>query len=500
MEKYLSLYKSVQEKTNALGYAMYVISWDSETEAPVGCLDERANQIGTLVSMMMELTHNEEYVEAVTALYENKESFDKDFKIEIEKVYESLMKELKIPPQELVEYQILLAKANNIWCEAKTTNNYKLFESTLKEIINWNKKYTVYLETEDLKGYDVLLNDYEKGFTQKEYDLFFDALKKDLVPFVKKVLEKGNKEFNFLNKKYNINTQKEFCAYLMDVMCFDRKFGLTKESEHPFTSGYGSTDVRVTCHYYEDQLVSAIFSMIHELGHGTYERQCDPKYDNTPLSGGTTMAMHESQSRFYENIVGRAYPFWEKHFPKLQSLFKEELKDVTPFDFYEAVNKVENSLIRTEADELTYPLHIMVRYDLERMLFNTDVDLKELPSIWNKLYKDYLDIDVPSDTEGILQDIHWAGGMFGYFPTYALGSAYAAQLYNQMKKEIDVESILKEDNLEKINHWLKEKVHKFAGSKTPKEILMDVTGEEFNPKYYIEYLKEKYSKIYKIEE
>ena len=285
----------------------------------------------------------------------------------------------------------------------------------------------------------------------------------------------------------------------MDVMCFDKTFGLTKESEHPFTSGHGTTDVRVTCHYYEDQLTSAIFSMIHELGHGTYERQCDPKYNNTALSGGTTMAMHESQSRFYENIVGRACSFWQKHFPKLQSLFNDQLKDVTVEEFYEAVNKVENSLIRTEADELTYPLHIMVRYDIEKMLFNDGVDFETLPSLWNKLYKDYLDIDVPSDKMGILQDIHWAGGMFGYFPTYALGSAYAAQIYNQMKQELDIESILKEDNLEKINHWLKEKVHKFAGSKTPKEILVDITGEEFNPKYYIEYLKDKYSKIYKID-
>ena len=499
MERYLSLYKSVQEKINALSYAMYIISWDSETEAPVGCFEERANQIGVLVSMMMEYTHNAEYIDAVKALYENKSNFEIDFQKEIEKVYTALMKEIKIPPHELVDYQVLLAKANNIWCDAKTTDNYDLFKSTLKEIINWNKKYTVYLETENLKGYDVLLDEYEKGFTQKEYDLFFNALKKDLVPFVKNVLKKGNKEFKFLDKTYDCNIQKEFCNYLMDVMCFDKTFGLTKESEHPFTSGHGTTDVRVTCHYYDDQLTSAIFSMIHELGHGTYERQCDPIYNNTALSGGTTMAMHESQSRFYENIVGRAYPFWQKHFPKLQSLFNDQLTDVTVEEFYEAVNKVENSLIRTEADELTYPLHIMVRYDIEKMLFNEGVDFETLPSLWNKLYKDYLDIDVPSDKMGILQDIHWAGGMFGYFPTYALGSAYAAQIYNQMKQELDIESILKEDNLEKINHWLKEKVHKFAGSKTPKEILVDITGEEFNPKYYIEYLKDKYSKIYKID-
>ena len=201
MEKYLSLYKSVQEKINALSYAMYIISWDSETEAPVGCFEERANQIGVLVSMMMEYTHNAEYIEAVKVLYESRNNFEIDFQKEIEKVYIALMKEIKIPPHELVDYQVLLAKANNIWCDAKTTDNYDLFKSTLKEIINWNKKYTVYLETENLKGYDVLLDEYEKGFTQKEYDLFFNALKKDLVPFVKNVLKKGNKEFKIKAQK-----------------------------------------------------------------------------------------------------------------------------------------------------------------------------------------------------------------------------------------------------------------------------------------------------------
>ena len=418
--------------------------------------------------------------------------------MEIEKVYEALEKELKIPANELVEYQILVSKSHQIWCEAKLSNDFNKFYPILSQIIDWQKKYIKYLESDKLTGYNVLLDDYEKGFTKEEYDKFFGLLKEKLVPFVKKISEVKQVEDEFLNKKFDINKQKEFANYLMDVMCFDRNFGLTKESEHPFTSGYGTTDVRVTNHYYEDLMTSSIFSMIHELGHGTYERGCNPKYDNTALSGGSTMAMHESQSRFYENVVGRSEAFWKRHFAKLQSIFGEELKDVNYCDFYLAVNKVENSLIRVEADELTYPLHIMVRYDIEKMLFEENLETKDLPQVWNKLYKEYLGVEVPNDTLGVLQDVHWAGGSFGYFPTYALGSAYAAQLYYQMKKELNIEEVFGAENLSVVNEWLKEKVHQHAGSKTPKEILMLATGEEFNPQYYIDYLIEKYSKIYKI--
>ncbi len=498
MNELLLMYKSIQARINALSYAMYVISWDTETEAPVGCLENRSNQIGQLVTMMLEISHSEEYVSLVTDLYENRKKLSNDDRLDIEKVYESLMKELKIPDTELIEYEILLSKANIVWCEAKLTNNYELFSPVLEQIISWQKKYIKYLETDTLKGYDVLLNDYEKGFTSKEYDDFFNTLKKELVPFVKEITSKNVIDDSFVKLNYDISKQKEYAKYLMDVMCFDKDYGMTKESEHPFTSGYGTTDVRVTCHYYENLITSSIFSMIHELGHGTYERQCNPKYDNTALSGGTTMAMHESQSRFYENIVGRSLSFWQRHYKKLQSLFRKNLKNISVEDFYKAVNKCEKSLIRTEADELTYPLHIMVRYDIERQIFTNDINVKDLPNMWNKLYKDYLDIDVPNDTKGILQDIHWAGGSFGYFPTYALGSAYAAQLYHQMAKELDIDKVFGDKTLKKVNKWLKDKVHKYAGSKTPKEILMMATGEEFNPRYYVEYLKDKYSKIYNL--
>ena len=432
LSKVINTYIDYRSKMQALGYASYIISWDSETEAPVGCLEERSKQVGILSEMSYKLERSDEYIETVKTLFEHLNELDGVLKVEIKKVHKNLMESLKIPMEELVEYSILISKAQSIWADAKVNNDYNKFAPTLDEIIKFNKRYVKYLETEKLSGYNVLLDMYEEGMTKESYDKFFSLLKEEIVPLVHKINDLPKVECSFKDQLFDINKQKEFANYLMDVMCFDKSRGLMKESEHPFTSGYGTSDVRITNHYYEDLLISSIFSCIHELGHATYEQQCDPLLDSTLVGGGTSMAMHESQSRFYENIVGWSYEFWIRHYPKLKSIFSDELKDVTLDEFYKHINNVECSLIRTEADELTYPLHIMVRYEIEKLIIESDIDVYELPKLWNKLYKEYLGIDVPNDKQGILQDVHWAGGSFGYFPTYALGSANGAQLLDAM--------------------------------------------------------------------
>ena len=310
---------------------------------------------------------------------------------------------------------------------------------TLKEIIAYQKKLMKYYETDELKGYDTLLDIYEEGITEKDYDAFFDVLKRDLVPFVLEVSSrKSPAKKSLINKKFKEEKQEILSHYFLDVLKFDWQRGVLKKSEHPFTSGFGSTDVRVTTHYYEDNVYSNIFSVIHEGGHATYELQCDQTLDETFLGGGATMAMHESQSRLYENMIGRSRAFWEAHFDKLKTTFPSQMKDITIDDVYYDVNRVERSLIRTEADELTYPIHIMLRYDLEKMLLEGNLAVDDLPKKWNELMMSYLGIEVPNDKNGVLQDIHWAMGSFGYFPTYAYGSAIAAQLYYYMNKEFDV--------------------------------------------------------------
>lgn len=498
LSKVINTYIDYRSKMQALGYASYIISWDSETEAPVGCLEERSKQVGVLSEMSYKLERSDEYIETVKTLFAHLNELDDVLKVEIKKVHKNLMESLKIPMDELVEYSILISKAQSIWADAKINNDYNKFAPTLDEIIKFNKRYVKYLETEKLSGYNVLLDMYEEGMTKELYDKFFSLLKEEIVPLVHKINRLPKVECSFKDQLFDINKQKEFANYLMDVMCFDKSRGLMKESEHPFTSGYGTSDVRITNHYYEDLLISSIFSCIHELGHATYEQQCDPLLDSTLVGGGTSMAMHESQSRFYENIVGRSYEFWIRHYPKLKSIFSDELKDVTLDEFYKHINNVECSLIRTEADELTYPLHIMVRYEIEKLIIESDIDVYELPKLWNKLYKEYLGIDVPNDKQGILQDVHWAGGSFGYFPTYALGSAYGAQLLDAMKKDLDFEKVIGEENLKAINEWLKNKIHIYGATKTPDELMNIATGKSFDASYFVEYLKNKFSKLYNL--
>lgn len=499
MQNNIKKYEEYRLKIKAYGYAMWMIAWDSATEAPKGCFEERGKHLGVLSEELYKLQTSEECFSLVNKLFECKDKLDSVLAHEITKVKEEIEKTRKIPMNEYTEFQVLLSNSQNIWADAKNSNDFELFRPCLEKVVATSKKINKYLETDNLKGYNVYLDQFEKGYTTKEYDKFFDLLKKELVPFIKEVTSKKLVYNNsFESKLYPVDGQKRFCKYIEEVMCYDTDRGLMKESEHPFTSGVSSRDVRVTNHYYEDLLISSVFSAIHELGHATYEQQVNPEYDDTFSTGGASMAMHESQSRFYENIIGRSKEFWTLHFNKLKEEFSEQLKDTTLDDFVMAINKVEKSLIRTEADELTYPIHIMIRYDIEKMLFNDEVEVKDLPKLWNKMYKDYLDVDVPDDRQGILQDMHWSDASFGYFPTYALGSAYASQIYNSMKKDIDIKKSLSSGTTKEINEWLKDKIHKYGATKYPKEILKLATGEEFDPMYYVNYLKDKYSKIYNI--
>ncbi len=416
----LTIYKEYQKQTLANRFVDFLVGWDSQTEAPNGCFQERERQMEVLSTATYKLNTDPKLIQAVQILYENRTSLDEPLPHEIVVVKKNIDKIIKIPMEEFVELNTLLASSQNTWAKAKVENNFELFKPTLKRIIELLKLYIGHLETPEMQGYNILLDEFEPGFTTKDYDQFFNTLKKELVPFVNKVTEKElTYNRSFTNQTYPKDDQKKFLKKIMEILCFDHNKGLIKESEHPFTSGFGTSDVRFTVHYYEDNLTSAIFSAIHELGHATYEMQVNPNLDVTLSGGGASLAMHESQSRFYENIIGRSPEFWKSLFPKLKEVFPKQLKSVKLNDFIKHINESKHSLIRTEADELTYSLHIMVRYDIEKALFNNEITVDELPSVWNKLMKEYLGVDVPNNKEGVLQDIHWAGASFGYFPTYA---------------------------------------------------------------------------------
>ncbi len=489
-------FRDLNKKIKAYNYAMNIVGWDSNTEAPRGSFPRRAEMMGVLSAELFRLQTGEKSVQLIYELFAKKDQLDPLTRREVEKAKKNIDKVIKIPENEYVEFEKLIQLSQSVWEEAKETENYDLFKPNLKAIIDYTKKFVSYYEIDDLP-YNILLDEYEEGMSMKEYDQFFDVLRTELVPFVKTVIAAKKPENDaFMTAFFDKKRQEEFCDYLIDVFAFNRKFGLMKKSVHPFTWDTSPEDVRFTTRYLENYMFSSIFAAIHELGHATYEQQIDTVYDDTLLNGGTSMGIHESQSRFFENIIGRSYAFWEKHYPKLQSIFKEELKDVSLEDFFRAANKVEASFIRVEADELTYPMHIMLRYDLEKELIAGTLTVDELPTKWDDLMDSYLGIRPEKISDGVLQDVHWSGGMIGYFPTYVLGSAYSAQFYYTMKKELDIDQLIKEGRIKDINEWLKNKIHQFGSSKSPKELLLEVTNEPFNPMYYVKYLKEKYTDIF----
>ena len=301
-----------------------------------------------------------------------------------------------------------------------------------------------------------------------------------------------------LRKSYDIEIQKKLSRFIAEYIGFDFNRGVMAETEHPFTTNLHNHDVRITNHYQENKLEDAIFSVIHEGGHGLYEQGVSDEITLTPIGGGASMGMHESRSRFYENNIGRCYEFWVPLYDQVKEIFPKELDGVTVEEFYKAINYASPSLVRTEADELTYSFHVMIRYEIEKMIFNGDVDVKDLPEIWNQKYEEYLGVRPKNDVEGILQDMHWSGGMFGYFPSYALGSAIAAQLFHYMEGVMPVKEYLKEGNLVPIREFLRENIHQYGAAKKTQELIKDTTGEEFNPDYYVEYLTKKFTNLYEL--
>ena len=491
MEKF----EKIIEEKRMVDTAITSLHWDLETQAPKKGMELLSGVVGYLSSKSYELATGRELVEAVDALNGYKGELD-PVKVKIvEEVEREIDKIKKIPAVEYSRYNELTARAQGIWAEAREKSDFKIFEGPLKEIVEYQRKFTGYRGWEG-HPYNTLLDDYEPGMTVEKLDDFFGYLRGELVPFLKKIEAEGRDvRKDFLEKSYPIVEQRDFSRELAEYIGFDFDRGIISESAHPFTLNYDRNDVRLTTRYEEKWFSSSVFGTIHEGGHGLYEQGIGEEIASTVLGTGTSMGIHESQSRFYENMLGRSKAFWKPLYEGMKGRFGA-LKDVGLDEFYRGINRSEASLIRVEADELTYSLHIMVRYEIEKMLIEGSIEVEDLPGVWNDKMEEYLGIRPSKDSEGVLQDVHWSCGLFGYFPSYALGNAYAAQIYNTMEGEIDIEKNLDERNLAVIKEWLGENIHRWGKGKKPAEIIVDISGEELNAKYFIDYLKEKYSRIY----
>ncbi|MCT6922678.1 carboxypeptidase M32 [Metasolibacillus sp.] len=480
--------------------AISVIYWDMRTGAPKKGLEQRAEVIGTLSSEVFALQTSNELGEMLAALEAKQGELDFVTKRLFEEVKKSYDESKKIPADEYKAYVILQAKTENAWEEAKEKSDFALFLPYLKEVVAYQKKFINYWGIKNGSPYNTLLDKYEPDMTTDILDKVFGQLRETIVPLVKAIQASPNKpDTAMLFKHFPKEGQHAASLELLEKLGYDFDAGRLDETVHPFMIGLNSGDIRVTTKYDENDFRSAVFGTIHECGHALYEQNIDPKLMGLPLATGTSMGIHESQSLFYENFVGRNPAFWQNNFEVLQKNSPAQFGDVTVEEFLAAINFVEPSLIRIEADELTYPLHIMIRYEIERELFNGDLQVEDLPKVWNDKYEEYLGVRPANDGEGVLQDTHWSGGMFGYFPSYALGYMYAAQWKHAMDKDIpNFDELCGKGELLPIREWLTDKVHQYGALKKPFELLNEATGEGLNAQYLADYLKEKYTKLYQL--
>ncbi len=479
----------------AYGHAMGVMSLDAATAAPAASAEGRGKTMEVLSNVIYELSASPETRELLAYLTAHAQELDPVHRRQVEVRKKGCDQLVRIPQAEYVAYSVLLNKAEIVWRRAKQNNDFASFAPVLEEIVAYNRTFAGYYDANKLP-YDALLNEFEEGLTMETLDGFFAQLRDTIVPLVHAISQKEAPNTDFLNHIFPIEQQKKLSHILMEAIGLDSEKCTIAESEHPFTIGFNNHDLRITTHYHEENLIFSMYSVIHEGGHALYELGVEDAYNHTCLTGGASMGIHESQSRFYENLIGRSRAFIERVYPRIQALFPEQLAGVTAEDYYRAVNKAQPSLIRTESDELTYCMHVMIRYEIEKQLIAGTLEVRDVPRVWNDLYRECLGVEVPNDSVGCLQDSHWSGGMIGYFPSYALGSAYGAQMKAVMEAEIGpMEELIAADKLAAITNWLREHIHRHGCFKKPGELFEEACGK-FDAKYFTDYLTEKFSKLY----
>ncbi|MFX1262072.1 MAG: carboxypeptidase M32 [Promethearchaeota archaeon] len=485
-----------------IGTALGVIYWDLETYMPPAGIQLRSEQI----SVLSEIGHEKSTSPEVGKLLEAAEK-EKDLN-EVQSRNLFLVRReydigTKIPSELIGRLTKQQAIATDVWKKAKATKNWKMFEPELQKLVDISReKEEIAMKVKGCSTiYDSMLDQYERNMTADTIDKVFSQLKDRLVPLVQKCADASeNVDTSFLSRRIPIEIQRKIATDLGNLIGYDTTSeiagGRIDETEHPFTNGYYD-DVRVTVHYYEDNLPSLVFAMLHEGGHALYEQNLNRDYMYQPVGFAASYGIHESMSRFVENIIGRTPQFWEHYLPRLNDLTNNAFSDIDLIDFVRGVNLVKPSLIRIEADEVTYSLHIIIRFEIEKALFADKISIPELPLVWNDKYSEYLGVDVKDDAEGVLQDTHWGGGSYGYFPSYALGNVYDGQWIQLMNKDLpEWSSFISKGEFNPIRNWLAENIMSKAALYDPADLVKYVTGSEIDAKPFLEYLEHKYAQMF----
>ncbi len=500
----MSALETLQQKLKEisdLNSAAALLSWDQQCYMPPGAAESRAEQLTTLSKLIHEKSTSDE----IGSLIDKASSENSG--AEYHSLEASLIRvakrdydlAVKVPTELVAEETKTTTLAHEEWVKARKENNYNHFRPWLEKIVDIERRIAECRGYKD-QIYDALLDPYEPGMTSAEVETIFNQVRNDLVQLVKEIKASSVKvDDSILYRKYDVVKQNDICNDVVSKIGYDFSTGRQDKAAHPFCTSFATTDVRITTRFNENSLLGSVMSSMHEAGHAMYEQGFPPEFNGTPLRGGCSLGFHESQSRMWENQVGRGKPFINWYFSKLQSTFPESLGDVNAEQFYLAVNKVEPSLIRTESDEVTYNLHIMLRFELEKEMVAGRIDYANLPEIWNEKMREYLGVVPDSDANGVLQDVHWSAGILGYFPTYALGNLIAAQLWKKVNEEIpDLQDQFGRGQFDSLLEWLRKNVHIHGCKYYPSELIKMITGSAIDPNIYRDYLRGKFSEIYQL--
>lgn len=474
------------------------VEFDLQCCAPEDGMTLAGDDMAVLGSRLHKITHSKKYQKLLCELHENGDGLSAVQKCLIDHLYDDYRKNKNISAKLAFERDQTAGRAYGEWLSAKKNSDFAAFKPSLEKLIALTRQFISLRDEEYPTPYTACLDDYEKGGSEPQLDAFFAGLRKRIVPLLERIVKDGKPiREDFLSRPCPIPQQEAFSRYLLELQGLKKSTLVLMSTEHPFTTNFGPKDVRVTTHYYENDFISNIFSTLHEGGHALFmQNEPEELYENH-ADNRMSNAMHECISRFYENYIGRSEAFIHFVYPKLKEISAGLMDGVSERELYEGVNIARPSLIRTEADELSYSLHIMVRYELEKAFINGEISADEIPALWNAKYKQYLGIDVPDDAHGCLQDVHWTDS-YGYFPSYALGNAYGAQILHAMLKDFDVYAAVAEGKLDAVLDWLRERVFKTASTMTPDQWIRHITGEGLNINYYLDYLEDKYTKLYNL--
>lgn len=494
-KKYQAVLPKIRE-LSLLNSSLALLGWDQEVMMPKGNNGYRGEQMSALASVV-----HHKLMDSRLGQMLREAKIEGDLNpLEATNIRETLRaheKAVKIPASLVEELTRTGSEATHIWVDARKKSDFNIFAPWIEKLVGISKKIA------DCVGYakvpyDALLDEYDPGSTVENTTAILKQVREQLVPIVHAIAHASQKpNIEIMKRNFPKATQEKVCAEVAGKIGFDMHCGRLDVSAHPFCSGTSPNDVRLTTRYDEHWFPGAFFGVVHEAGHGIYEQGLNRDYVFTPAGDAAWLSIHESQSRLWENMVGRSRAFWNYYFPTLQNYFPEALKDVTKDQFYAAINFVAPSLIRVEADEVTYGLHVCLRFEIEQGLFDGSLKVKDLPAVWNEKMRSYFELTPPNDAQGVLQDIHWAHGSFGYFPTYLKGTLYSAQWWHYLKKDLpNRDQLLANGEFSPIKQWLNQKVHREGKRYWAQDLVKQATGEDLNPNYFVTYLKEKFGPIY----